>query len=165
MKIHFLISISFYALIIANNLTCAQETSTTSFVLIKNSKADTLFVNHHPEHGTEQYSLVWKRDTITKEWSYDQPHNFFSSMDTLNWYNLFLLAVEEGDGCPVMYKILAFKEDKSYFLSKPFGNCESLSEIKYNYPFIIFYFNSFSDANIKKAKYAYNGKTYALSEK
>ncbi len=143
--------------------------TTILFTLVHPTGSDTLFVNYHPGRGTEQYSLIWKKDTLQKIFCYAEPENFIARIDTLDWHNLFLLLVDGGDGCPAPYRILQFKDNETYFLSDVFGNCEEISRIKYRYPMMSFYFDEFGKANEyphrPKAKYVYNGQNHALYEK
>ena len=44
--------------------------TTILFVLVHQIGTDTLFVNYHPGRGTEQYSLIFKKDTIKKIFCY-----------------------------------------------------------------------------------------------
>jgi hypothetical protein len=139
------------------------------FILNTRISTDTLFVHFHPGRGDEQYSLVWGKDTIKKIFSYAKPTDFIERLDTLNFRNTFLLADDGGDGCPTVLRLLSFiRDDKHYFLSEPFGNCEEINDIKYDYPNISFYFNGHGTPNDypyrEKAKYVYNAESISLKK-
>jgi len=105
-------------------------------------KQDTLFINIIDQEGI----LTYKKDTIDKERTYENPTGFISSLGTLGCKNTFLIQIHEGDGCPTIYKILAFKDNSSFFLSNPFGNCETVSSIKIGWPEIEFTFSEFKES-------------------
>lgn len=146
------------------NLFGQQDTS--MFFLLKNrSKRDTLFVKNIG-HGFYDYGLIWKKDTIVKDLHYGSIHGFIGSIDTLQWSNLFLLnSSDAGDGCPVLYRLLAFKDNTDYFLSELFGNCNGLDRIKYYYPKMSFYFEGFREANRKRTHFIFDTQKYTLTKK
>jgi len=136
------------------------------FVLNFKTETDTLFIYHHPNSGEEQYSLVYKKDTISKEWCYGGVKDFIIPMDTLDWHNVFLLGTYGGDGCPEVFKILSFKQNKTFYLSELWGNCERIDRIVYTYPVISFYFDTEDkELNRMKAKYDFNSEECSLINK
>jgi hypothetical protein len=124
-------------------------------------KKDSLFINCI---GQDAF-LIWKKDTIAKEWSYENSTGFISSLGPLSCKNTFLMQVYEGDGCPSQYKILAFKDSANYFLSPAFGNCETVSSIKIGWPEITFEFSEFKEAERKHVIYVYDQKLFTVIEK
>lgn len=141
--------------------------TTIFFILDRRVAADTLFVHFRPGRGEEDYSLVWQKDTIIKIFSYAKPTDFIERLDTLNFYNIFLLADDGGDGCPTVLRLLSFiRDDENYFLSERFGNCEEIDSIRYDYPNINFYFSEFGTLNEypyrEKAIYVYNAESISL---
>lgn len=89
-------------------------------------KSDTLYI----ECDNSECMIIWQKDTIYKDWSNSPPINFISSLGALGIKNTFLIKCYEGDACPTMYKLIHFKNNYSYYLSPPFGNCDELSQIK-----------------------------------
>lgn len=122
------------------------------------SKEDTLWVSAQ----SSEYALIWKSDTICSEWSYTSAHEFISSLGALGAKNTFLLQTYQGDGCPTAYRILAFKNEKEYFLSDTFGNCEEVSTVRVQWPEILFRFRANSTAHRKAQAFVYNQKGFTL---
>src|SRR4051812_38027455 len=55
-------------------------------------RKDTLFVNFN----LQDVFLIWKKDTIAKENSFDNATGFISSLGTLGCKNTFLMEIYEG---------------------------------------------------------------------
>ncbi len=109
--------------------------------------------------------LIWKKDTIARENSYENATGFISSLGTLGCKNTFLINIYQGDGCPGQYKLLAFKDSTNYFFSPAFGNCETVSNIKIGWPEIEFEFFEFKETERKHEIYVYDQKLFTVTLK
>lgn len=123
-------------------------------------KGDTLFI----VCSTPQCWLIWHRDTISTEWTWDSPTNFIASLGPMGFANAFLMKTYAGDGCPFVYRLLEFKDDNHFFLSDSFGNCNEISSVLINWPEIEFQFPDESEIGRKSIRYIYNHNDYTLKE-
>lgn len=110
-------------------------------------------------------ALVWRGKTIAQEYSFGKAAELLVSLTPLGCENVFFMSVYEGDGCPVMYKILEFKDPNTYFLSDSFGNCEAYHAIKIEAQQLTFDFLGSPDIGRKKATYNYQTSTHKLIKK
>jgi hypothetical protein len=113
-----------------------------------------------------EYTLLWHtNDTISQAYSYSGIGNTISNLGALGYSNTFLMQVYSGDGCPQIYRILAFEDSKNYFLSDLFGNCDAIESLKTDYQMLTIRFADNPDANRKKAHYNYDTYQHNLIQK
>lgn len=151
-KILFFLVLSFAAM--------GQEQMT--FVLTSNTdKNDTLHIHSNPEEI--QYYFIYNGDTLASESTFSTLSNSFSSLGVFGFTNTFLLSTYCGDGCPVLYRILVFKEDGTWFVSEQFGNCNWFSDFRVKGGrFLEWTFPAMVEAKRKKVKVVYDAELFIL---
>ncbi len=149
--------------ILIDSVSTEGKRNKDSFILLNftDKQTDTLLV-----HCTSQECvLLFKKDTITKFWSFASGTKMLRPLDSLGFKNTFLIEIYEGDGCPVVYQILAFKKDASYYISNIFGNCSEITLKRQNKTVLELDFLEEKGMTRKAAKYIYNQNNFLLTQK
>ena len=150
--------ILFFLLLSLSMLGQDQQTYILSYDV---EKKDTLFI--HSDRENIQYHFIWKGDTLLSEWTYEPLVNACSPLGAMGFYNSFLVSAHSGDGCPVLYRIMALNHDGTWFVSDLFGNCETFTNIKLEgYSKMTFTFDASMIAKRKKVKVTYNAEKYKI---
>lgn len=150
-------------------LAFAQSDSNRQWFLVDSYLAggdhaiDTLHYLSLPSEAA--FALLWQGDTIAREWTCSSGLNVVSPLGALGMPNTFLLAICCGDGCPVMYKILSIREDKSYFLSDMLGNCNDLENFNIKWPYAKLTFPGTNEPHRKQVAYLYHIAEQHLGKK
>lgn len=101
-------------------------------------QADTLFFR---SNGFEYY-LLWKGDTLTRQFSYDAPVNCITALGALGFGNVWLLRAHMGDGCPFVFQLLTFDDSARAHISEVFGNCNDAARVEMQWPRLSFVFDA-----------------------
>lgn len=169
MRINLLIS-----LLVPLVLSSSSKSQTTidsisdSYVInfnISTKSSDTLKLFYLKEYGNYHYFLIYRKDTIYSALQYAKPVDFIRRIDTLKFYNTFLLNEYKGDGCLTRYRLLSFSKTGSLFFSESFGNCNEFTEMRCVLGRVIFSFPKNLVLNLGKHKFIYYRKKQKLRRK
>jgi hypothetical protein len=80
----------------------------------------------------------------------------------INGFDLYLISLYNGDGCPNMYFIIELNSDKNFIKTQTFGNCNEFDSIKFSEKDILFKFASDTQASRNIQVYEYSLQNHTL---
>lgn len=122
------------------------NTSDTSFYFIinRNQQTDTLYIHRK----SNIYTIRFKGKQVFKRTSYNTPSGFIKPLNQVKSHKLFILNIQESDGCPSYYQLLFFSGN-TVNPGERFGNCNDYRKMEFKYPYLKFTFDADTTLNRK----------------